>query len=154
VAGVQALDGERIPASDGAFDLAILSHVLEHVPDPAAAAAEAARIAGAVIVEVPLEDNRSARRASKRSHHEEIGHLHRFNRVSVRELVERAGLRIEADLTDPLPRAAHLFFADSASARLRAHAKAAARRAVFTVSAGAAERAFTLHYAALCLRAP
>jgi SAM-dependent methyltransferase len=36
---VAAFDGERLPEADGAFDLGVLSHVLEHVPDPAAVVA-------------------------------------------------------------------------------------------------------------------
>ena len=57
---VEVFDGERVPAGDGAYDLAVVSHVLEHVPQPAALLAEAARVAPWVLVEVPLEDNRSA----------------------------------------------------------------------------------------------
>jgi SAM-dependent methyltransferase len=151
VGEVRAFDGERLPVEDGAFDLAILSHVLEHVPDPARTLREAARAADAVILEVPLEDNRSARRASKRDHHEEIGHLHRFSRSSVRQFVDRAQLRVEADLADPLPREVHTFFAESAAQKAKAEVKAAVRRSAYTLAGARAERLFTVHYAALCL---
>lgn len=154
VDGVVAFDGERVPATDDAFDLAILSHVLEHVPDPARTLAEAARVASAVVVEVPLEDNLSARRESKRDTWEDIGHLHHFGRSSIRQCADQAGLRIEADLTDPLPLSVHLFFAHTPPAWARAGVKAATRRALFTLSPRRAERLFTVHYAALCLRAP
>ena len=60
-ATVEAYDGLQVPAEDGAYDLALLSHVLEHVPEPMTLLREAARVAPAVLVEVPLEDNRSAR---------------------------------------------------------------------------------------------
>src|SRR3954468_2894029 len=63
---VEAFDGEHVPASDGGYDVAVLSHVLEHVPDPLPLLKEAVRVARAVIVEVPLEDNRSTRRPAKR----------------------------------------------------------------------------------------
>ena len=64
---IEPYDGSEVPAEDGAYDLAILSHVLEHVPVPGPLLAEAARVAHEVIVEVPLEDNRSARRPEKRA---------------------------------------------------------------------------------------
>src|SRR3712207_8682865 len=46
-----------------------------HVPDPEPLLAEAARVARYVLVEVPLEDNRSAARPAKRAISESIGHL-------------------------------------------------------------------------------
>lgn len=152
VDSVERFDGLHLPAADGAYDLAVLSHVLEHVPDPLPLLKETARVARAVVVEVPLEDNRSASRASARRASEEIGHLHRFNRADVRELCAAAGLRPGAELSDPLPSAVHAFFAQTPSARVKATLKAALRRAVFTASATAAERAFTVHYA--CLAVP
>src|SRR5262249_32752443 len=51
-------EGYAVPYGDGAFDLAILSHVLEHVEHPRLLLNEAARVAGYVFVEVPLEHNR------------------------------------------------------------------------------------------------
>jgi SAM-dependent methyltransferase len=150
---VEAFDGVTIPAGDSVYDLAILSHVLEHVPDPAQTLAETARVARAVIIEVPLEDNRSARRISKAGMWDDLGHLHHFSRASVAGFVHRAGLRIEADLTDPLPRAVHLFFARTRAQRARAELKAAARGGLYGLSPRRAERLFTVHYAALCLPA-
>lgn len=152
LAEVTVYDGGQLPAPDGAFDLAILSHVLEHVPDPAALLRETARVARSVIVEVPLEANLSGRRASKRSGAAEIGHLQALDRAAVHAFVADAGLRVERDLTDPLPLEVHTFFTSSSSERARATVKAGVRRALFTVSPRLAERAFTLHYACLCRR--
>ena len=47
---IDAFDGERLPVGDGEYDLGIVSHVLEHVPDPATLLREVARACGAVIV--------------------------------------------------------------------------------------------------------
>jgi len=148
--GVTVFDGARLPVDDGAFDLALLSHVLEHVPDPAALLREAARVSRAVVMEVPLEANLSARRASKREGAAEIGHVQALDRAAVRSMVAASGLRAEHELLDPLPLEVHRFFAGSRPARARATLKGGVRRAVFAASPRLAERAFTLHYACLC----
>ena len=151
---VDVFDGQRLPAGDGSSDLAVLSHVIEHVEQPVPLLREAARVAGAVLVEVPLEANLSGRRASKQAGSAEIGHLKPLDRPAVREMLEEAGLVVAADLLDPLPRSVHTFFADSAPARARASLKAAVRRGLFAVAPRAAERAFTLHYACITRRTP
>src|SRR6185312_15701998 len=50
---VVVCSAERMPFRDGSFDLSICSHVLEHVPNPAKAAAEIARISRAGYIETP-----------------------------------------------------------------------------------------------------
>ena len=149
---VEPFDGSEVPAEDGEYDLAILSHVLEHVPVPGPLLAEAARVAHEVIVEVPLEDNRSARRPEKREEAASIGHLHFFSRDDVRELVTNAGLEREAELTDPLPFAHHAFFASGAAARARALAKWGARAGLHRIAPRICEAGFTVHYAVLARR--
>jgi SAM-dependent methyltransferase len=149
---VEVFDGARVPAADGAYDLAVLSHVLEHVPEPHALLAEAARVAPWVLVEVPLEANRSAARPAKRAEAARIGHIHFFDRAAVRALCGSAGLEIRAELADPLGLEHLAFGATGAKARLRAGVKAAVRRAAWRVAPRAAERAFTVHYACLATR--
>jgi len=148
---VELYDGVRLPANDSAYELGILSHVLEHVPDPAALLAEAARACGAVVMEVPLEANLSAQRSSKREHASEVGHLQRLDRTAAREIVAWAGLQIACELEDPLPLTVHLFFAAGPIARARASAKWALRAGLHRLAPGLARRLFTVHYACLCL---
>ncbi len=151
IASVERYDGLHVPFAPGTFDLGILSHVVEHVPDPVALLGEVARVCAAVVVEVPLEANWSARRSGKREHAAEVGHLQRLDRAATRRLVEQAGLRIAAELEDPLPLRAHRFFATSAAARASSTAKWALRRTLHGLAPPLARRSFTLHYACLCL---
>jgi SAM-dependent methyltransferase len=149
---VELYDGLHLPAADGVYDLGILSHVLEHVPDPPALLAEVARACRAVLVEVPLEQNISAKRASKREHADEVGHLQRLSREDAREIVAHAGLRIAGELEDPLPLAVHRFLAPTtASARAAATAKWGLRAGLHRLAPSVARRLFTVHYACLCL---
>ena len=149
---VERFDGERLPVADATYDLGVLSHVLEHVPDPLPLLRETARACRAVVVEVPLEDNRAASRPEAERGRQAIGHLHRWSRGDVHVMCAAAGLRVVAELSDPLPLKVHTFFADSPAARAKAVAKAVVRRGVYVVSEKAAERSFTVHYA--CLAVP
>jgi SAM-dependent methyltransferase len=148
---VSLYDGRSLPFAQGEFDLGILSHVLEHVSDPPGLLREVARAGGAVVLEVPLEANWSARRGSKRAHAAEVGHLQRLSRADARRIVGSAGLRIVAEVEDPLPRAVHRFFAASGGERLAANARWGVRAALHRIAPPLARRAFTLHFACLCL---
>jgi SAM-dependent methyltransferase len=149
--GVAVYDGVRLPLADSAHDLGILSHVLEHVPDPCALLEEVARACRAVLIEVPLEANLSARRAHKRETAAELGHLHRLDRAGVHRIVGRAGLSIACELEDPLPLNVHRFFAATRRSRMARTAKWAVRAALHRVAPSLARRLFTVHHACLCV---
>jgi len=148
---VACFDGVNLAEGDAAYDLGILSHVLEHVPEPSALLREVARACRVVVVEVPLEANLSARRSGKREHAAQVGHLHHLDRAGARRIVAAAGLCIRAEIEDPLPLDVHRFFATSTAARASATAKWALRSALYRAAPAAARRLFTLHYACLCM---
>ena len=153
IEAVELYDGQTLPFADGACELGVLSHVLEHVLEPEALLREVARACRAVIVEVPLEGNVSARRSQKRRGAAEVGHLRRLDRPATRRIVQRAGLAVAGELTDPLSLQVQRFFAETRAERLAAGAKWGARAGLHRLSAPLARRLFTVHYACLCLPA-
>jgi ubiquinone/menaquinone biosynthesis C-methylase UbiE/uncharacterized protein YbaR (Trm112 family) len=149
---VEVFDGEHLPAGDDAYDVAILSHVVEHVVEPVPLLREAARLAPWVVVEVPLEDNRSGARPHNREQSASIGHVLCLDRARVHALLDEAGLDVREELSDPLPFSHVAFFADGRLARAKGAVKTVLRRAVWRVSPRLAERWFTVHYACLAHR--
>ena len=145
---LEAYPGDRIPAEDGDYDLAICSHVLEHVEDPAPVVRELTRVAQLVLVEVPLEDNPSARRPARRSEALRIGHVQELSRADVLALLHTAGLRVVDELSDALPYEHQAFFGGGPKARVRW----AVRNGVHAVAPRLAQRAFTVHLAVLAER--
>lgn len=84
-------NGMNIPYEDKTFDLAIITHVLEHVEHTRVLLYELARVSKYVFVEVPLEDK-------LRLHDEFVfdktGHINYFNRKTVRMLLQSCGYEI------------------------------------------------------------
>jgi|SRR5579862_1513373 len=132
-------DGATIPCADGAFDVAILSHVLEHVADPRSLLQECARVARRIVVEVPLE----LHLRTSRFEWDETGHINVFNRRSIRYLIESCGLRVGRERVYCPGREAHAFYGGRVG-ELKWALKAAGRRV-------GGEAVFTYHYAALAL---
>ena len=84
-------DGYTVPYDDQAFDLAVLSHVLEHVEYPRRLVYEAKRIARFVFVEVPLEDTWRLARDFVR---DEVGHINPYSPKTIRRLLQTCDLEI------------------------------------------------------------
>jgi SAM-dependent methyltransferase len=89
-------DGARIPYETDAFDLAVLSHVVEHVEHPRQLLYEAARVARHVFVEVPLEDI-SRRAADYRP--DPVGHINFYSPRTIRWLLQSCDLRVLEQIT-------------------------------------------------------
>jgi SAM-dependent methyltransferase len=121
LAGSQVFDGLRIPYGDHQFDLAVLSHVVEHLAHPGPLLCEAARVARYVCVEVPLEDNVYTRlkvHVFKSRYREDIGHIQWFSLGSFRGLLKSTcGLRIITMKTVYVPDEVY-FFRKQGSRRL------------------------------------
>src|SRR5260370_23283499 len=90
-ASVELFDGYELRFADKQFDLAILSHVVEHVEHPRRLIEEAARAARKVFVEVPLEDNL---RLPEDFVFDRVGHINFYNVKTIRRLVQSCGMEI------------------------------------------------------------
>jgi len=88
---VELYDGSRLPAADGAYELGILSHVLEHVPDDRRAIAELRRVlrpTGVAIMQHPreetmvetYEDDSIIAKADRRKHFGQADHVRVYGR--------------------------------------------------------------------------
>ncbi len=84
-------DGYNIPYGDNKFDLAILSHVVEHLEHPRKMLYEATRVAKYVFVEVPLEDNL---RLKPDYVFDGVGHINYYSLKTIRRLVQTSGMEI------------------------------------------------------------
>jgi len=87
-------DGYHIPYRDDAFDLSVLSHVVEHVEHPRMLLREAARVARNLYVEVPLELKRTSRRLKGDFVLDATGHINYYNPALIRHLIQSCGLRV------------------------------------------------------------
>ncbi|HID56036.1 TPA: class I SAM-dependent methyltransferase [Candidatus Poribacteria bacterium] len=98
--GSVVADAARLPFSDKSFDLAILSHILEHVTEPEAVLREVSRIARFLFVEIPIENTpilnftwwlRRIIKGKERSDNR-YGHMIFFTERKANELYKREGL--------------------------------------------------------------
>ena len=144
LAGPVRFDGATLPFADGRFDLAVLSHGLEHAEHPRRLLAEASRVARLLFVEVPLEDTW---RLPREFTPDAVGHINFYSQRSLRRLVQSCGLEVLDELVASPSRAAVVWRSGARGAF--AHAlKAALLRAAPAL----AQRLFTYHGALLCRR--
>jgi ubiquinone/menaquinone biosynthesis C-methylase UbiE len=96
LAAFERFDGSTLPFEAGQFDLAYLSHVVEHLEHPRALLYEARRVARHVIVEVPCEHTA---RLPRNYSPDPVGHINYYTPVTIRRLVQTCGMVVEKQLT-------------------------------------------------------
>jgi len=139
-------DGYEVPFDDDAFDLAILSHVLEHVEYPRKLLYEASRVAEYICVEVPLEDTW---RLSADFALDPVGHINFYSMKTIRRLVQSCGLEI-VDQRVANPSKGLFLYRDKWAGQL----KYLIKECLLRLSPGFATRLFTYHFALVCRRSP
>lgn len=144
LAACERFDGGALPWPDDCFDLALLSHVLEHAEHPRQLLAEAARVARAVFVEVPLEDNW---RLPRDFRPDGVGHINFFSPRSLRRFAQTCGLEVLAEKVAVPSREAMVFRSGRRGAL--AHAL---KRLGLRAAPPLATRLATYHGALLCRR--
>jgi len=139
-------DGATLPYPDNRFDLASLSHVIEHVENPRQLLYEAARVARYVFVEVPTEDN------SRRSDDylpDSVGHINFFSRRTIRWLVQSCGLGVLMQITTNPSRETYVY-----RARRRGWIQYHTKQTLLRWAPNLARRHFCYHEALLATRPP
>jgi SAM-dependent methyltransferase len=152
ISEVSVFDGVHIDAGDSAYDLVICTHVLEHLADPAALLTEMERVARQLVIEVPLERNLSAKRPAARALSEKSGHLQRFDRVGIRQLIAGTGWQIRAEVLDHLPLEIYTFRATNVMGWIKAYARWGLR-SVLATAPPLGEQLMTMHFAVLAVPA-
>ncbi|MBL4676472.1 MAG: class I SAM-dependent methyltransferase [Mucilaginibacter sp.] len=97
LASVQIFDGYKLPFDDDAFDLILLSHVLEHVEHERLLLREIKRVAGNFVIEVPIDYKTNVDKRIK--HFLAYGHINVYTPTSLRYLLQTEGFEITKDLT-------------------------------------------------------
>jgi len=99
-------DGYDIPYGDYKFDVAILSHVIEHVEYPRKLLYEAARVAKYVFVEVPLEDTL---RLKTDFVFDKTGHINFYSPITIRRLIQTCHLEVLKQIVTNPSKAVHKY---------------------------------------------
>lgn len=148
-AEAKRFDGLSIPYADDSFDLAILSHVLEHVEHPRALLHEIRRVARRVYVEVPLEACSLKRNLRGDWVMDSTGHINYFNLHTLRRMMQTAGWRVLREGVSVQNKEPYVFMSGT-----KGLAQWAIKRAMMVVSPVLSQSLFVFHAGILCERAP
>jgi ubiquinone/menaquinone biosynthesis C-methylase UbiE len=140
----RAFDGYRVPYDDEAFDVAILSHVVEHVEHPRVLLYEAARVARYLFVEVPLEDTV---RLPMDFVFDSVGHINAYSPKSIRRQIQSCNLKVLAQITASPAKGTYTYKKGS-----KGLANYYVKQAFLKVWPGLATKIFTYHGALLCAK--
>lgn len=140
---VDTYDGSRIPYADASFDLAVLTHVVEHLENPRLVLNEAARVAPWVLVEVPLEYRWRTPRDFAWT---DVGHINLYDRKLMRQFLQSTGLEVVGERIGGPPVEVYRFRKGPLAGRIVWGIREAARVVVGPI----ARRIFTYHGAFLC----
>ena len=138
-------DGYAIPYEPRQFDLAILSHVVEHAEYPRKLLYEAARVADYVFVEVPLEDTMMLKPDFV---FDSVGHINFYSTRTIRRLVQTCDLRVLSQVVTNPSRAVYEY-QFGRKGTLKYMLKECLLRAAQPLACGL----FTYHCSLLCKRA-
>ncbi|MBM4105427.1 MAG: class I SAM-dependent methyltransferase [Phycisphaerae bacterium] len=99
-------DGYHIPYDNDRFNIAILSHVVEHVEHPRQLLYEASRVAKYLFIEVPLEDTI---RLPRDFRFDKVGHINFYSPKTIRQLVQSCNLRVLHQIDTNPPKGTYTF---------------------------------------------
>ena len=137
-------DGSHVPYDNNKFDIAIMSHVIEHVEHPRQLLYEASRVARYVFVEVPMEDTI---RLTDDFVFDRVGHINFYSPKTIRRLVQSCGLRIIRQIAKNPPKEAYTY-KKGYKGLINYHIK----EGLINAFPGMATKLFTYHGALVCER--
>lgn len=135
-------DGYQLPYEDNRFDVAILSHVVEHVEHPRLLIYEAARVARNVFIEVPLEDTMMM---AENFVFNKVGHINFYSPKSIRRLVQTCNLKVVGQITTNPSKEVYQF-----KKGFRGFVNFLIKDLSLKIVPGIATKIFTYHSALLC----
>lgn len=137
-------DGYHVPYDDDRFDIAILSHVIEHVEHPRQLLYEASRVAKYIFVEVPLLDTS---RLSNDFVFDKVGHINFYSPKTMRRLIQSCNLRVLSQIATNPPKGTYTY-QKGRKGLINYYIK----QILINVLPGLATKLFTYHGALVCER--